>query len=99
MKYKGPERAVIFDFKEGERRCNCRKRMSGQIIFILHRQAIMKARRACLVAARKIYKREGREFGTSSPFIQGFPGGSDGKASAYNAGNAGSISGSGRSPG
>ena len=28
-----------------------------------------------------------------------FPGGSDGKASAYNVGNPGSISGSGRSPG
>ena len=35
-------------------------------------------------------------------FYQGlfdFPGGSDGKASAYNAGNLGSIPGSGRSPG
>ena len=29
----------------------------------------------------------------------GFPGGSDGKASAYNAGGPGSIPGSGRSPG
>ena len=29
----------------------------------------------------------------------GFPGGSDGKASAYNVGNPGSIHGSGRSPG
>ena len=29
----------------------------------------------------------------------GFPGGSDGKASAYNAGDPGSIPGSGRSPG
>ena len=28
-----------------------------------------------------------------------FPGGSDGKASAYNAGDSGSIPGSGRSPG
>ena len=28
-----------------------------------------------------------------------FPGGSDGKASVYNAGNLGSIPGSGRSPG
>ena len=28
-----------------------------------------------------------------------FPGGSDGKASAYNAGNLGSVPGSGRSPG
>ena len=28
-----------------------------------------------------------------------FPGGSDGKASSYNAGNPGSIPGSGRSPG
>ena len=31
--------------------------------------------------------------------VQGFPGGSDGKASAYNAGDPGSIPGSGRSPG
>ena len=31
--------------------------------------------------------------------IQDFPGGSDGKASAYNAGDPGSIPGSGRSPG
>ena len=31
--------------------------------------------------------------------IWGFPGGSDGKASACNAGDPGSISGSGRSPG
>ena len=30
---------------------------------------------------------------------RGFPGGSDGKASAYNAGDPGSIPGSGRSPG
>ena len=30
---------------------------------------------------------------------RGFPGGSDGKASAYNAGEPGSIPGSGRSPG
>ena len=29
----------------------------------------------------------------------GFPGGSDGKTSAYNAGDLGSIPGSGRSPG
>ena len=32
-------------------------------------------------------------------WIQGFPGGSDGKASACNAGDPGSIPGSGRSPG
>ena len=31
--------------------------------------------------------------------IYGFPGGSDGKASAYNGGDPGSIPGSGRSPG
>ena len=31
--------------------------------------------------------------------FQDFPGGSDGKASAYNAGDSGSIPGSGRSPG
>ena len=35
-------------------------------------------------------------FTTSSTY---FPGGSDGKASAYNAGDPGSIPGSGRSPG
>ena len=32
-------------------------------------------------------------------YIYDFPGGSDGKASAYNAGDPGSIPGSGRSPG
>ena len=32
-------------------------------------------------------------------YIYYFPGGSDGKASGYNAGNPGSIPGSGRSPG
>ena len=32
-------------------------------------------------------------------YIHDFPGGSDGKASAYNAGDPGSIPGSGRSPG
>ena len=32
-------------------------------------------------------------------FIKDFPGGSDGKASVYNAGDPGSIPGSGRSPG
>ena len=32
-------------------------------------------------------------------FIQDFPGGSDGKVSAYNAGDPGLIPGSGRSPG
>ena len=31
--------------------------------------------------------------------IMDFPGGSDGKASAYNAGDLGSVPGSGRSPG
>ena len=35
----------------------------------------------------------------SSTISKDFPGGSDGKASAYNAGDLGSISGSGRSPG
>ena len=34
-----------------------------------------------------------------SPRKMGFPGSSDGKASAYNAGDPGSIPGSGRSPG
>ena len=34
-----------------------------------------------------------------STHYRGFPGGSDGKASAYNAGDLGSIAGSGRSPG
>jgi len=33
------------------------------------------------------------------PFFLDFPGGSDGKVSAYNAGDPGSIPGSGRSPG
>jgi len=33
------------------------------------------------------------------PSLMGFPGGSDGKESAYNAGDPGFISGSGRSPG
>ena len=34
-----------------------------------------------------------------SPVFLGFPGGSAGKASAYNVGDTGSIPGSGRSPG
>ena len=34
-----------------------------------------------------------------TPGVSGFPGGSDGKVSAYNAGDPGSIPGSGRSPG
>ena len=34
-----------------------------------------------------------------SPFYKGFPGGSDGKGSAYNAGDPGSILGVGTSPG
>ena len=34
-----------------------------------------------------------------TPYKLGFPGGSDGKASACNAGDLGSIPGSGRSPG
>ena len=33
------------------------------------------------------------------PYLKGFPGGSDGKESACNAGNLGSIPGLGRSPG
>ena len=33
------------------------------------------------------------------PYVKGFPGGSDGKESAYNAGDPGLIPGSGRSPG
>ena len=37
--------------------------------------------------------------GGNSTHHQGFPGGSDGKASACNAGDPGSILGSGRSPG
>ena len=36
---------------------------------------------------------------THSPVFLGCPGGSDGEASAYNAGDLGSIPGSGRSPG
>ena len=39
------------------------------------------------------------EIGTHYSEQRGFPGGSDGKASAYNAGDLGSIPGSGRSPG
>ena len=35
----------------------------------------------------------------ASLLAQDFPGGSDGKASVYNAGDLGSIPGSGRSPG
>ena len=34
-----------------------------------------------------------------SVFVKDFPGGSDGKVSAYNVGDPGSIPGSGRSPG
>ena len=37
--------------------------------------------------------------GSGYMYIQDFPGGSDGKASAYNVGDLGSIPGSGRSPG
>ena len=37
--------------------------------------------------------------GLLSSVVRDFPGGSDGKASAYNAGDLGSIPGSGRSPG
>ena len=36
---------------------------------------------------------------TEAVYYWGFPGGSDGKASAYNERDPGSISGSGRSPG
>ena len=36
---------------------------------------------------------------TGATKVMDFPGGSDGKASAYNAGDLGSIPGSGRSPG
>ena len=39
------------------------------------------------------------QFYKFKPYFLGFPGGSDGKASAYNAGDPGSIPGSGRSPG
>ena len=38
-------------------------------------------------------------FNMLSRLVMGFPGGSDGKASAYNAGDLGLIPGSGRSPG
>ena len=38
-------------------------------------------------------------FAASSKEGEGFPGGSDGKESAYNTGDQGSIPGSGRSPG
>ena len=39
------------------------------------------------------------QFGCIRKCLRSFPGSSDGKASAYNAGDLGSISGSGRSPG
>ena len=40
-----------------------------------------------------------RKLEISSEHFKGFPGGSEGKASAYNAGDAGSIPGLGRSSG
>ena len=40
-----------------------------------------------------------QQVGIHEAFTDNFPGGSDGKASAYNAGDPGSIPGSGRSPG
>ena len=43
--------------------------------------------------------REARDGGFPDPCLQGFPGGSDGKESAYNAGDLGLIPRSGRSPG
>ena len=46
---------------------------------------------------RDVLRRLGFEFPSLS--LKGFPGGSEGKASACNAGNLGSICGSGRSPG
>ena len=50
---------------------------------------------------RKIKKRKKREnsvFNGKNPHLLGFPGGSDGKESACNAGDLSSIPGSGRSP-
>ena len=44
------------------------------------------------------YIARGNEISISKRY-KDFPGGSDGKASAYNVGNPGSIPGSGRSPG
>ena len=41
----------------------------------------------------------GKFYGFVIPAYWGFPGSSDSKASAYNAGDLGSIPGSGRSPG
>ena len=38
-------------------------------------------------------------FNMLSRLVKDFPGGSDGKVSAYNAGDPGSVPGSGRSPG
>ena len=43
--------------------------------------------------------REKQQNGKDEKSVRDFPGGSDGKASAYNEGNPGSIPGSGRSPG
>ena len=40
-----------------------------------------------------------QQVGIYEAFTDNFPGGSDGKASAYNAGDPGSVPGSGRSPG
>ena len=44
-------------------------------------------------------RRVGIWFKLLTAIIRGFPSGSDGKESAHNAGDLGSISGSGRSPG
>ena len=43
--------------------------------------------------------REKQQNGKDEKSVRDFPGGSDGKASAYNVGDPGSIPGSGRSPG
>ena len=48
---------------------------------------------------RHILANPGQSISSHSVLKSDFPGGSDGKASAYNAGDPGSISGSGISPG
>ena len=53
----------------------------------------------CYLAIRTVFLSIFQLFAVSSKEGEGFPGGSDGKESAYNTGDQGSIPGSGRSPG
>ena len=52
-----------------------------------------------LISSKKVFPWFNEDFSNFLSSKLNFPGGSDGKASAYNAGNVGSIPGSGRSPG